>query len=152
MAHAAPTILVVDDDPDVLTAARLLLKQQFEVITLEDPAKIFDCLDAEPVDVCLLDMNFAFGTNTGEEGLSLMKSIQARDPAAVVVLMTAFGDLNTAVTAVREGAADFVLKPWQNEKLLGTLNMAVELARSRSAVGELKTRQHALVDRGRARN
>ncbi|MCZ6871482.1 MAG: sigma-54 dependent transcriptional regulator [Gammaproteobacteria bacterium] len=143
-----PTVLVVDDDPDVLTAARLLLKQRFEVITLEDPSKIFPCLEAEAVDVCLLDMNFAIGTNTGEEGLNLMKSIRARDPSSVVVLMTAFGDLNTAVTAIKEGAADFILKPWQNEKLLATLNMAVELARSRSTVDALKSRQQAFVDRG----
>ena len=107
------TILIVDDDPDVLTAARLLLRQHFErVATTEDPGEIEQLMHESRIDVFLVDMNFAIGRNTGAEGLKWLERILAIDPDAVVVLMTAFGDLNTAVKAMREGAADFVLKPW----------------------------------------
>ena len=129
---AEGTLLVVDDDPDVLTAARLLLRSQFRrVITHEDPANIETTLAGERVDVILLDMNFAIGRNTGAEGLKWLTRIRELDPDAVVVLMTAFGDLNTAVRAMQLGAADFVLKPWQNDKLIATLSVAAELRRSR---------------------
>ncbi len=132
------TILVIDDDRDVLTAARMLLKQHFElVLTTDDPAAIPDVMAAERVDVFLLDMNFAIGHNTGEEGLHWLRQILTQDADAVVVLMTAFGDLNTAVRAMREGASDFVLKPWQNDKLVATLGVAASLRRSRSTVAAL---------------
>ena len=134
----AATILVVDDDPDVLTAARLLLRGQFaKVLTTEDPDSIEALMAANTIDVCLVDMNFAIGRNTGAEGLKCLQRILQQDPDAVVVLMTAFGDLNTAVRAMREGAADFVLKPWQNEKLLATLGVAAKLRRSRSRISAL---------------
>jgi DNA-binding NtrC family response regulator len=113
------TILVADDDSDVLTAARLLLRSHYSrVLTVEDPGKIEALMAVERIDVFLVDMNFAIGMNTGEEGLRLLGRILELDPDAVVILMTAFGDLNTAVRAMREGAADFVLKPWQNDKLI----------------------------------
>lgn len=132
------TLMVVDDDPDVLTAARLLLKPHFHrVVTSEDPAAIDRALAGDSVDVFLLDMNFAIGRNTGAEGLRWLERIRAADPDAVVVLMTAFGDLNTAVEAMRLGAADFVLKPWQNDKLVATLAVAAELRRSRATVSAI---------------
>jgi len=132
------TILVVDDDPDVLTAARLLLRQHFErVLTSQDPEAIRAYLADEPIDVFLLDMNFAIGRNTGAEGLRWLNTILGHDPDAVVILMTAFGDLNTAVRAMREGAADFVLKPWQNDKLVATLRVATELRQTRRTVTAL---------------
>lgn len=134
------TLLIVDDDPDVLTAARLLLKSQFRrVLTHENPADIEATIARESVDVFLLDMNFAIGRNTGAEGLKWLQRIREIDPEAVVVLMTAFGDLNTAVDAMRLGAADFVLKPWQNDKLIATLGVAAELRRSRVTLRELGT-------------
>ena len=134
------TILVVDDDPDVLTAARLLLKSRFaRVLTAEDPGRIEPLMDGERIDLFLLDMNFAIGRNTGDEGLHWLGRILERDPDAVVVLMTAFGDLNTAVRAMREGAADFVLKPWQNDRLLATLDVACNLRESRAEVAALRT-------------
>lgn len=143
MAETGPgygTLLVVDDDADVLTAARLLLRNDFRrVLTADDPAEIETVLAKEPVDVFLLDMNFAIGRNTGEEGMRWLERILEIDPDAVVVLMTAFGDLNTAVGAMRRGAADFVLKPWQNDKLLATLSVAAELRRSRATVRALST-------------
>lgn len=132
------TILVVDDDPDVLTAARLLLRQHFDkVLTAEDPQEIEALMAAQRIDVFLVDMNFAIGRNSGAEGLKWLDHITAIDADAVVVLMTAFGDLNTAVQAMREGAADFVLKPWQNDKLVATLTVAAKLRQSRTTVSAL---------------
>ena len=133
------TILVVDDDPDVLTAARILLSRHFgNVLTTKNPNELPALMTSESVDVFLLDMNFAIGHNRGEEGLHWLGRILGHDPDAVVVLMTAFGDLNTAVLAMREGAADFVLKPWQNEKLVATLTVAAELRQARAAVAALR--------------
>jgi len=132
------TILVVDDDPDVLTAARLLLRQYFEkVLTTTDPSDIPALMVSERIDVFLVDMNFAIGRNRGIEGLNYLEQIKDIDAEAVVVLMTAFGDLNTAVQAMREGAADFVMKPWQNEKLVATLSVAAELRRTRATANRL---------------
>lgn len=132
------TILVVDDDPDVLTAARLLLRQHFDkVLTAEDPQEIEALMAAQRIDVFLVDMNFVIGRNSGAEGLKWLDRITAIDADAVVVLMTAFGDLNTAVQAMREGAADFVLKPWQNDKLVATLTVAAKLRQSRTTVSAL---------------
>ena len=137
------TLLIVDDDPDVLTAARLPVSRyppDFPVRehASENPEDFEKQLAAaEPIGVFLLDMNFAIGRNTGGEGLKWLARIREIDPEAVVVLMTAFGDLNTAVEAMRLGAADFVLKPWQNDKLLATLNVAAELRESRATVKAL---------------
>ncbi len=132
------TLLVVDDDDDVLTAARLLLKPHVaRVLTSNDPARIPVLMDEHRIDVVLLDMNFAIGHNTGEEGLKWLAEIKRIDPDAVVILMTAFGDLNTAVRAMREGAADFVLKPWQNDKLIATVGVAAELRQARATVTAL---------------
>jgi len=134
----AATVLVVDDDPDVLMAARLLLQQHFkEVLSADNPAAIEPLMRKCQIDVFLIDMNFAIGRNTGSEGLQCLSRILELDADAVVVLMTAFGDLNTAVRAMREGAADFVLKPWQNEKLVATLGVAAKLRQSRTTVSAL---------------
>ena len=135
---AAATILVVDDDADVLMAARLLLQKHYSrVLIAEDPADIKSMMAAERIDVFLLDMNFAIGRNTGAEGLQWLQYILGEDPDAVVVLMTAFGDLNTAVQAMREGAADFVLKPWQNDRLIATLRVASQLRQTRARLTAL---------------
>ena len=132
------TLLVVDDDDDVLTAARLLLKAHVaRVLTSNDPRRIPELMAEHRIDVFLLDMNFAIGRNTGEEGLKWLAEIKRIDPDAVVILMTAFGDLNMAVRAMREGAADFVLKPWQNDKLIATVGVAAELRRARATVTAL---------------
>jgi len=132
------TILIADDDSDVLMAARLLLQNHFSrVLTTEDPTQIEALMSSERIDVFLLDMNFAIGMNTGEEGLQWLGRILELDPDAVVILMTAFGDLNMAVRAMREGAADFVLKPWQNDKLIATLGVSAALRQARSTVSAL---------------
>lgn len=132
------TVLVVDDDPDVLMAARLLLQQHFEhVLTSQIPDAVESMTAKGHIDVFLVDMNFAIGRNAGTEGLQLLERILAADPDAVVVLMTAFGDLNTAVRAMRDGATDFILKPWQNDKLVATLSVAAKLRQSRATVNAL---------------
>lgn len=132
------TILIVDDDADVLTAARLLLRQHFDrVLTTEQPDEIEKIMAGDHIDVFLVDMNFAIGRNSGAEGLKWLDRILVADSDAVVVLMTAFGDLNTAVRAMREGAADFVLKPWQNDKLVATINVAASLRQSRAIITAL---------------
>ncbi len=131
------TVLVVDDDADVLTAARLLLRQFFgTVLTTTDPGSVPALMQEQEIDVFLVDMNFAIGQHSGVEGLNCMQQIKSQDPDAVVILMTAFGALNTAVQAMREGASDFVLKPWQNEKLVATVSVAAELRKTRKATSQ----------------
>lgn len=135
-------VLVVDDDADVLTAARLLLKRHVSLVEAEsDPERIPQHLDSNQWDIVLLDMNFALGANSGEEGLHWLEQIQLLQPEAMVVLMTAYGGVETAVKAMKNGAVDFVLKPWQNERLLATLDAAMRLRKSRAEVRYLRSQQ-----------
>jgi DNA-binding NtrC family response regulator len=146
MSTSSGKILVVDDDVGVLTAARLLLKRHFGFVQVEsDPEKLPDLVRAG-FDVVLLDMNFARGASSGAEGLAWLDEILEIDPGIVVVLMTAYGDVSTAVNAIKAGATDFVLKPWQNEKLLATVTAALQLRGSRDEVARLRTRERELVD------
>ncbi|MFQ6104847.1 MAG: sigma-54-dependent transcriptional regulator, partial [Candidatus Glassbacteria bacterium] len=138
-------ILIVDDDEDVLQAARLFLKQHFAVVhTEKDPQKLPSLLKKESYDVILLDMNFTRDLTSGIEGFHWLDKILEIDPAAVVVLITAYGDVEMAVRAIKEGATDFVLKPWQNEKLLATISAATNLRRSRIEADSLRLRQRQL--------
>ena len=139
-------ILVVDDDEDVLQAARLFLKQHVELVhTEKDPQRIPALIKNLSYDVILLDMNFTRDVTSGQEGFYWLNKIIALEPSAVVILITAFGDVNLAVRAIKEGATDFILKPWQNEKLLATLSAALNLRRSRLEVASLKSRQKQLM-------
>ncbi|RMF58832.1 MAG: sigma-54-dependent Fis family transcriptional regulator [Calditrichaeota bacterium] len=138
-------ILVVDDDRDVLVAARLLLKKHFDTVHIEEtPSSIPTRVRNENYDVILLDMNFARGESSGEEGFYWLNKILEIDPSAVVVLVTAYGDVQMAVKAIKEGAMDFVQKPWQNEKLLATLSAAMNLRKSKVEVDALRSRQRRL--------
>jgi two-component system response regulator HydG len=138
-------VLIIDDDADILDAGRLLLKQHLAVVDTErDPERIPALLQSETYDVILLDMNFAKGATSGREGFAWLRRILDLDPEAVVVLITAYGDVEMAVRAVKEGASDFILKPWQNEKLLATLNSALSLRRSRTEALALRSRQQQL--------
>jgi DNA-binding NtrC family response regulator len=138
-------ILVVDDDEDILTAAKLLLKQHFLLVhTEKSPTAIPMLLKNDRYDVILLDMNFTTGASSGKEGFDLLNQILEIDPTAVVVLTTGYGDVGTAVKAIKEGASDFVLKPWQNEKLLATLSAAMNLRQSRTEIADLRSRQRQL--------
>jgi DNA-binding NtrC family response regulator len=145
MASRIGRILVVDDDSGVLTAARLLLKRHFAVVQTEsDPERLPELLRAG-FDVVLLDMNFARGADSGAEGLEWLERILKIEPGMVIVLMTAYGDVATAVQAIKSGATDFVLKPWQNEKLLATVTSALRLHDSRDEVARLRSRERELV-------
>jgi len=138
-------VLVVDDDEDVLLAARLFLKQHVAAVhTEKDPNKIPTLLRNESYDVILLDMNFSRDVCTGREGFHWLNRILEIDPSAVVVLITAYGDVELAVRAIKEGATDFVVKPWQNEKLLATVAAAMSLRRSRLEADQLRSRQKQL--------
>jgi DNA-binding NtrC family response regulator len=140
-------VLVIDDDPDVLNAVRLLLKKHVEAVTIEkDPEKIPDLLRDVGFDVVFLDMNFARGATSGKEGFKWLKKILTIDPNVVVILITAYGDVESAVRAIKEGAMDFILKPWRPEKLLATLSAALNLRTSRKEAETLRTQQKQLSD------
>lgn len=145
MAEMQGRVLVIDDDKDVLLAARLLLKQHVGLVhTEKSPQAIPALLAKERYDVIFLDMNFEKDASSGVEGFQWLRKILEIDPQAVVVLITAYGDVEMAVRAIKEGATDFVLKPWQNEKLLATLFSALNLRISKEEVRSLRTRQRQL--------
>ena len=122
------TILVVDDNKGILTAVQMLLGTCFEkVITISTPNKIKATLHDENIDVVLLDMNFSAGINTGNEGLFWLSEIKKEDVSIQVVLFTAYADIDLAVRGIKEGAADFVVKPWDNAKLQETLKTAYNI-------------------------
>jgi DNA-binding NtrC family response regulator len=138
-------VLLIDDDEDILQAARLFMKQHVQLVhTEKNPETIPRLLKNESYDVIFLDMNFVPGATDGAEGLHWLNAILDQDPAAVVILITAYGDIELAVRGIKEGATDFVLKPWQNEKLLATLSSALKLRRSQVEAGTLRSRQEAL--------
>jgi DNA-binding NtrC family response regulator len=138
-------ILVVDDEPDVLTAARLLLKRHFaSVLTERDPSRLPELVRTNAFDVLLLDMNFAIGAGSGAEGLKSLGEILSLDSDAVVVLVTAHGEVELAVKAMKLGAADFIVKPWENSRLVATLSAAANLRHSRLEAKDLRQRHRAL--------
>ena len=146
MSEKQWNILVVDDDDDILTAAKLLLKRKFgHVVTTNDPERIPPLLAATRFDAVLLDMNFCPGESSGEQGFTWLARILELDPDAVVVMITAHGNVNLAVDAMKLGATDFVSKPWQNEKVVATLSAAVKLRASRAEAETLKRSNAALV-------
>jgi two-component system, NtrC family, response regulator HydG len=145
MKQSLGTVLVVDDDEDVLMAAKLLLKQApYTVITEKNPESLPVLLKNETIDVILLDMNYTRDVTSGAEGFHWLRKILDIDPLMVVILVTAYGDIETAIRVIKAGAVDFVLKPWQNEKLLATLSSAMQLRRSRAKVRQLEASQRTL--------
>lgn len=145
MTSKVGKILFVDDNEDVLLAAKLLLKNHFSTVHTEsDPKVLPNLLKNETYDVILLDMNFTQDMTSGKEGFYWLKKILSIDANAVVILITSYGDIDTAVKAIKEGATDFVLKPWQNEKFVATVSSAVKLSESRKEVSNLKSRQQQL--------
>ena len=140
-------ILIIDDDEDVLLAAKMLLKKHaHEVIIEKNPNKIPFLLNNDSYDVILLDMNFSQDTTSGKEGFHWLSEIMQREPNSVVIMITAFGDVEMAVRALKEGATDFVLKPWQNEKLIATISAAIKLKRSLKEVANLTQTKKQLQD------
>ena len=138
-------ILVVDDDTDVLLTARLILKQEFkEIITESDPQEIIECIKNDNIDVVILDMNFKSGVTSGEEGLFWLKEILKIDSGISVVMNTAYGDIKIAVEAMKLGASEFIVKPWEREKFLTTIKTVYNLSQTKKEVNRLKFTQKAL--------
>lgn len=134
------TLLIVDDNKSVISALEMMLQYEVEkLITISTTKRIHEVLEQNDIDIVLLDMNFQAGVNTGNEGLFWMKEILKHDSNISVVMITAYGDVELAVKALREGAFDFVLKPWDNKKLLATLNAAWKLRTSRKEALVLKS-------------
>ena len=136
---------MIDDDEDVLLAAKMLLKKQnHHVIIEKNPKKIPFLLNNDSYDVILLDMNFSKDITSGKEGFYWLDEIMKHDRSSVVILITAFGDVEMAVRALKQGATDFILKPWQNEKLIATIATAIKLKKSYNQVDKLKKAKEML--------
>jgi DNA-binding NtrC family response regulator len=138
-------ILIVDDNEDLLKAAKMHLKRHFAQVDIEkNPEAIPALMHNEDYDVILLDMNFTKDVSSGSEGYYWLEKILGIDPSAVVVLITAYGDIQMAVKAIKAGATDFVLKPWENEKLLATLYSSMRLRETRDEVNTLKIKNREI--------
>ena len=138
-------ILVIDDDPDIRVTARMILKKHFREVELwEGPDLLVKGKDIGDRDLLLLDMNFTPGASSGEEGLHWIQEIHRRHPDLAIVVITAYGDLNLAVKAMKMGAVDFVVKPWENQRFLATVQSAYRLGKSRQEIRDLRTTQQTL--------
>jgi DNA-binding NtrC family response regulator len=145
MAERIGKILAVDDNPDILTTLNLILKRHVERIDrITNPADIEKCLKEEFYDVILLDMNFTKDAISGKEGFDWLKEILRFDPLAVVIFITAYGNTEKAVRAIKEGATDFIVKPWENDKLIATIMSAMKLRQSKLENSALRSRQKVL--------
>ncbi|RPH34198.1 MAG: sigma-54-dependent Fis family transcriptional regulator [Bacteroidales bacterium] len=141
----AGRILIIDDNQQILESLQMLLKYEFkEIVCKQHPSEIVEKLVVNPFDVILLDMNFKNPNNTGKEGLFWLCEILKRDPLAVVILITAYGDISLAVQAIKDGATDFVTKPWDSDKLIITLKNALELRLNKLKVKKLQGSQAIL--------
>jgi len=148
MAKKRGSLLIVDDNQELLVAYEMFLAPHFlSIKTLSHPKSLPTVLSQSEFDVILLDMNFSSGMNTGNEGIFWMNKVLETHPDASIVLITAYGDVELALRAIREGASDFVLKSWDREKILSTILSAYQLSRSRKEIRQLKTKQQHLIDR-----
>lgn len=130
MKKTSASILIIDDQEDILFASKVYLKKYFEnIYTLNNPKNIVELISKNTIDVVLLDMNYRIGFEDGREGLYVLKEIKTLSPKTVVILMTAFGKVETAVEGLKLGAFDYILKPWENKKLLESVKQAVDKAR-----------------------
>lgn len=146
MEKMSAKLLIVDDDQDVLLAARLFLRQHVDIVHTErNPENIPDLLRNETYDLILLDMNFSRNATSGQEGFHWMNKILEIDPAAAVILITGYGDIELAVQGIKEGATNFLLKPWENKKLLATISATLEVRKSKVELEGLKGRQKVLI-------
>ena len=138
-------ILIVDDDPDVLHTARLVLKRHYAQVTTESsPVRLETIIKREAIDIVILDMNFKAGATSGNEGLFWLNKIKELRPEVYVIMNTAYGDIQLAVETMKLGAVDFLVKPWEKEKLLSTVNTVYQLAKSNEKVKKLEGRESAL--------
>lgn len=135
-------LLIVDDNKEILKALEFLLSSEFEFIkTITSPTLLHSELERTDFDIVLLDMNFKSGINTGNEGLFWLKEIKSVSPHVEVVMITAYGDVELAVRSLREGAFDFIVKPWDNSKLKATLDAACRMRNSNKQIATLKSRE-----------
>jgi two-component system response regulator HydG len=140
-------ILVVDDNEEILVALRLFLLNHFELVTTEkNPEMIVSRMQKDSFDVIILDMNFKAGINTGNEGLFWLKKILELDKAVSVVFITAYAGIELAVNAIKQGAVDFIEKPWDDDKLLATVLKAFEVRRSKQEISRLRDKQEHLIE------
>ena len=147
MSKKEGAVLIVDDNEELLIAYEIFLTPHFETIkTLSNPNAIPSELHTSAYDVILLDMNFSAGINTGNEGFFWMKKVLEMDQDASIILITAYGDVEQAIRAIRDGASDFVLKSWDREKILSTILAAYQLRRSKREIRNLKSKQQHLID------
>jgi DNA-binding NtrC family response regulator len=132
LSNESAVILLVDDDPDVLTSAKVALgRHGYRVLVALTPAEAWSVMAGEAVDVVLLDLNFTRGATSGAEGFQWLRDLRVHDPEAVVVVVTGHSGINIAVAAMKAGASDFVMKPWSNARLLDTVRDAATLRRQR---------------------
>lgn len=145
MEHPYRQLLVIDDDADILLSAKVVLRKQFDVIyTFEHPLDAEKYKEPLQPDVIMLDMNYVQGQTAGREGKYWLKRLGDRFPNSSIVMITAYGDINLAVETMKEGAVDFVVKPWENKKLIDTVNAAGQLAQGKKAFGDLPEKQNPL--------
>ena len=138
-------ILIIDDHPKILKALEIMLEEDFdEIVTLKSPNNLISIVRSKTFDVILLDMNFAAGVHSGNEGIYWLREILKIDPDAIVIMITAYGDIDLAVKCIKEGALDFVLKPWDNEKLLATIRSGCILRNSKKTIEKLLVSQKHL--------
>ncbi len=138
-------ILVVDDNKSILSALSILLTPEFgEIATLANPNQVPAELRKKDFDLVILDMNFSAGINSGNEGIYWLERIKNQNPDISVVMITAYGDVETAVRALKAGASDFILKPWDNEKLIATIRLALQLSFSKKEIKTLREREKEL--------
>src|SRR3954463_11572706 len=147
MSLKTASVLVIDDDVDVLTAVRLLLRPEVkEIVTEKNPENIRSILSKQDFDVILLDMNYNSSINTGNEGIFWLKKIKEFRSEASVVMITAYGDIDLAIRSLKEGGADFVVKPWHNEKLLVTIKEALN-KKSNGKANETPIKFESIINR-----
>lgn len=138
-------LLIADDNRGILNALQILLLKDFETVkTIPGPNQLLSELGQKVYDIVVLDMNFRVGLNTGNEGIFWLREIKKKFPDIEVIMITAYGDVELAVKALKEGAADFILKPWDNEKLIATLKAALKLRKSNLEISALKARESLL--------
>ena len=145
MKNTCGRLLIVDDNEDLLLALKLMLQEYFtEIDTLTGPKTLHTALNQHSYDIILLDMNFTGGVMTGNEGIFWLREILKKDKDAIVIMITAYGDIELAVKAVREGATDFIHKSWDEDKILSTILSACKLRKSKMKIRELETRNARL--------
>ncbi len=147
MSKTNASILIIDDNQDILTTAKMFLKQLFTHVQVEkNPENIPMHLSSAEYDIVLLDMNFKKGQNEGEEGIFWLNRILEMDPGTVVIFITAYGDVDLAVQSMKVGAFDFIVKPWKNEKLLGTILSGLQHRQSKLEIKKLRNTQEKLTE------